>query len=256
MTTNAVWTRSLSAGLSFAACAIAAFLLSATGCGDDDDVPPSVLDAGTDLGSAEADAGTAADASTVPDDGAVPVEVRLTFTLPNVEPFYTRTSAVFQLVATGGRIDEIELWRDGAIFGVLAAPFTYSWDASLEPEGTYVFEARGFRAGLQVASATRTVISDRTAPRIVRNEPTLGTAYALDRAVEVEFSEPLLPSTVSALSASLDVTPRHWRRPQTCPRTDARSRSFRLRTRRFQRRHRSGLPSISPTSRAMRCASR
>ncbi len=127
-----------------------------------------------------------------PDD----TDLRVTLTSP-VGTVHVAGSITVQ-VAVEGTPDLVRLLRDGEAFVTLSPPYTYVWDTSAEPEGSYALQASARRGEVSVASEVRTVIVDRTRPTVVERRPPPGDDNVWHAApITVTFSEALLPSTVA-----------------------------------------------------------
>jgi hypothetical protein len=130
--------------------------------------------------------------------GALPT-VRLTS--PSI--FTTYTNATVHLTAA---IDPpldlpIVLWLDGTIpLTTLASPSdTFDWDTRGVSEGPHTIVAEVVFSRDSARSAAKTILVDRTPPRVIVRTPIAGaTDVGLRAPIQVQFSEPIvLPSPVS-----------------------------------------------------------
>jgi Bacterial Ig-like domain len=124
---------------------------------------------------------------------------------PSVDAF-TKGALSIQVVVTGAP-DTVDLLKDGTVLATLAAPYSYSWDTSAEPERAYSLTARAKKAGAaDVISAAKQVTVDRTVPSLVSRVP-INNAVNVFLADEISatFSEPMLASSVTANSAQLKI---------------------------------------------------
>jgi hypothetical protein len=130
-----------------------------------------------------------------------PVQIALT---PAMTTYTNKTVSVQVQVTPGDRApDHIQLLRNDQTWMTLSAPFTFPWDTTAEPEGTYKIIASASVAGDVVNSNTITIVVDRTAPTVVLHPLNAATNVALSDPVELVFSEAIDPSTVSATSVKL-----------------------------------------------------
>jgi hypothetical protein len=129
----------------------------------------------------------------------------LTVTLTSpVSDVYTRGIVSVQVDVAGGTPDTVELLKDSDVLATLAPPYQYSWDTTGTPEGRYALTARAKKGGQAFSSAGRMVVVDRTSPRIVSRSPAPGSDnVSVHDPIIVEFSEPILPSSVTSSSVSL-----------------------------------------------------
>jgi hypothetical protein len=102
--------------------------------------------------------------------------------------------------------DTVVVLAGTRVLATLTAPYTYTWDAYQEPEGTYAVSARATVGGRSFGSPAVTVVVDRTAPTVVSRSPVPGATGVVLRGLSIEavFSEPLLASTV--VPGSVEVT--------------------------------------------------
>lgn len=130
-------------------------------------------------------------------------DLRVTVTSPSGTA-YIADSITIQ-VDVEGAPDQVRLLRDGEAFVTLSPPYTYVWDTTAEPEGSYALQASARRGEVTVESEARTVIVDRTRPTVVDRRPRPGDANVWYEApITVTFSEALLPSTVSSGTVVLE----------------------------------------------------
>ncbi len=123
-------------------------------------------------------------------------DLRASLTSPS-DTAYVAGSITVQ-VDVEGDPDVVRLLRDGEAFVTLSPPYTYVWDTTAEPEGSYALQARAQRGAITVESDARTVIVDRTRPTVVERRPRPADANVWHaEPITVTFSEALLASTVS-----------------------------------------------------------
>jgi hypothetical protein len=89
----------------------------------------------------------------------------------------------------------------------IGAPFSFMWDTTNDPEGSYQVTARAHFGGGVATSAPVTIVVDRTPPTIATQIPSSNaTNVDLTVPIQVTFSEPLLPATVTSSTVQLSVT--------------------------------------------------
>jgi hypothetical protein len=97
----------------------------------------------------------------------------------------------------------IQLTRNDQPWMTLSSPFTFLWDTAAETEGTYNIIASASVGGDVINSNTITVVVDRTPPTVTLHPLNGASNVALSDPVQLAFSEPIDPSTVSATSVTL-----------------------------------------------------
>ena len=123
-------------------------------------------------------------------------DLRVTLTSPSGSAYVAGSITV--QVDVEGDPDVVRLLRDGEAFVTLNPPYTYVWDTTSEPEGSYALQASARRGEVTVESDARTVIVDRTRPTVDERRPRPGDTNVWHaEPITVTFSEALLPSTVA-----------------------------------------------------------
>ena len=123
-------------------------------------------------------------------------KLTVTLTSPTAD-VHTRGAVTVQL-AVSEQAEKVELLRDGTLLAVLTPPYTYAWDTAGASEGTYSLSGRATCGGKTVDSQPRAVSVDRTPPSVAARLPQPGAQQVAVRdTFRVEFSEPLLPSSVN-----------------------------------------------------------
>jgi hypothetical protein len=112
-------------------------------------------------------------------------------------PAFTRGPAVPVRVNAPADVERVDLGLDGVVIGELLPPYEYTWRTDAVPEGAYAFEARALRGGAQALSPPVTVVLDRTPPTVARIFPAPGADAWVRTPVEITFSEPIAPASVS-----------------------------------------------------------
>lgn len=120
------------------------------------------------------------------------------------EPVTTRGTVQVSL-SVSGQADTVEVLRDGVVLATLAAPYTYAWDTTSVLEGGHELQGRATCGTTRVTSAVQTVVVDRTPPALTGRTPGPDAEAAAGSAIRLDFSEPLLPSSVTASSVVLTV---------------------------------------------------
>jgi hypothetical protein len=153
-------------------------------------------DAGVDAGDVadvgDGDAGADADAG----GGG------LFISAPTSSPTYTNARVTVQ-VSFDSRTTppaQVSLFKDDTKLTDLLAPFSFEWDTTREPEGSYSLTARAQLGGPLVTSAPVTIIVDRTPPTVVLGSraPAPGaTEVVLAQPIQVAFSEPIVATSAS-----------------------------------------------------------
>lgn len=150
-----------------------------------------------------ADSGALPDASTsdsgTPDSGTAPLTVTLV-----MSKSVTNSDVQVSGQVTGTTPDEVELLVDGVAVATLAPPYELRWSAQALDEGSHVLSLRASLGGRRFTSELRTLIVDRTPPRLVTQSPQAGAQYvSVHQAIQATFSEPVDPTSVSAESVKL-----------------------------------------------------
>lgn len=151
------------------------------------------------------DAGIRPDASVsdagIPDSGSPDSGTPdLTLTLVTSRAI-TNSDVQIRATVTGAAPDEVELLVDGVAVATLFPPYELRWNAQSLEEGPHELSARVTLGGRTFVSEARTLVVDRTKPRIVSRIPLTGArTVSVHQTIRATFSEPLDPSTVHAES--------------------------------------------------------
>ncbi|MFP2904524.1 Ig-like domain-containing protein [Pyxidicoccus sp. 3LFB2] len=133
---------------------------------------------------------------------APPLEVRLAS--PGDATHHTNGDVPVQVVVSGGEAEKVELLLGEEVLASLSPPYSYTWSTQGVPEGRYSLVARAWRKEEGFTSAARAVVVDRSPPRVVARLPAPGAQDVSVRApIRIEFSEPLLASSVTEASFSV-----------------------------------------------------
>ncbi len=206
--------------------ALAALSLQACGANDSGSVQLGPLDAGAsndtmpiDAGPKDpSDAAVEADAAPPEEEDASHSDLTEAVTVSIDDPSGpAATNSTIQLsVSVTGEPASVDLVAafDGeeiVIAADLATPYTFTWDTSSLPEGTYDVVARArMDYDLFEQSEARAVRVDRTAPTVAGQTPEAGsTRAATSLGVFIRFDEPIDPDSVTrgAATVTLDGRP-------------------------------------------------
>ena len=122
------------------------------------------------------------------------------------ETTYTNETVDISVEVTKGTPETVELFAGDELLATLQSPYTFRWDTTTKPEGTYTLTAKAWRGEQSFASDARTVVVDRTPPRVARRTPGPGAQDASVRQpIRVTFSEPLSPTSVSEATVHLSM---------------------------------------------------
>jgi hypothetical protein len=119
---------------------------------------------------------------------------------------YTNAKIAIQVTAMPANNPpaEVQIRKNGATLVTVPPPFSYSWDTSVEAEGSYQIDAVADVGGQTITSAPVTIWVDRTPPAIDSRTPAQNaTNVALSDPIQVVFKEALDPSSVSPAAISL-----------------------------------------------------
>ncbi|QSQ22544.1 Ig-like domain-containing protein [Pyxidicoccus parkwayensis] len=119
-------------------------------------------------------------------------------------PVTTRGTVQVSLAVTG-KVDTVEVLRDGLVLATVAAPYSYTWDTTSVLEGTHEVQGRATCGTTRVTSDVQTVMVDRTPPAVTGRTPSPDAEVAAGSGIRVDFSESVLPSTVTSDSLMLKV---------------------------------------------------
>jgi hypothetical protein len=138
-----------------------------------------------------------------PDAGVADLSVRL---LAPMGTAYTNGAVDVSVEVANGVPEAVELLAGDELLATLTAPYTYRWDTTSKPEGSYTLTARARRGAQTFTSEARTVVVDRTPPQVVSRTPAPGAQAVSVRApIQVTFSEPLEPASLSDATVRLSM---------------------------------------------------
>ncbi|NOK17539.1 Ig-like domain-containing protein [Corallococcus carmarthensis] len=114
------------------------------------------------------------------------------------------STARLQVQLTGAAPDRVELLVDGAPVTTLDAPYSLTWETWRVSEGAHVLVVRALRNEHVFLSAERTVVVDRTRPRMIAQVPVISASnVAVRTPIQATFSEPLDGASVNGQSIQL-----------------------------------------------------
>ncbi len=118
---------------------------------------------------------------------------------PAQDKVYVNGALALSVSVEGGTADSLEFLKGGTVLTQLtASPYQFTWDTTQEAEGTYQIVARAKRGNSMFTSTVLSVVVDRTAPTVASRMPLPGaTSVSVKTTIEVFFSEPLKPSSVT-----------------------------------------------------------
>jgi hypothetical protein len=139
------------------------------------------------------------------DAGTQPSDLTVTLTSPT-GTFYANNSVSISVDVRGGTADEVRIFKNSEELAILAPPYTYTWNTSTVPEGSYTLTARATQAGRTYASAPTTVIVDHTNLQVSSRSPAPGlTNVAYGTPIQVSFSKPVKATTINDTTVSFSV---------------------------------------------------
>ncbi len=107
-----------------------------------------------------------------------------------------------QVVLEGGTADRVALFLDDSLLVELDESMRYSWVTKTVPEASYQLKAKAFLGGEVFESEAKTIIIDKTPPKLVKVEPEFGEDYWLTKPIRFYFSEPITQASVDAVNLS------------------------------------------------------
>jgi len=107
---------------------------------------------------------------------------------------YTNGAVGLSVEVTNGTPEAVELFVGDELLATLPSPYTFTWDTTSKPEGTYTLKAKARRGAQTFTSEGRDVVVDRTPPQVVLRTPSPGAQdVSVHQSIQVAFSEPLAP---------------------------------------------------------------
>jgi hypothetical protein len=121
------------------------------------------------------------------------------------ETAYTNGTVSVEILVQGNA-ESLDFLVDDKVKAHLGAGRSYAWDTTSVAEGSHKISARASFAGTPFDSAPRTVVVDRTAPKVKARTPTPNDDQVfIGEAITATFSEPLDPNSVIAGNVTLTV---------------------------------------------------
>ncbi|WP_434346486.1 Ig-like domain-containing protein [Myxococcus virescens] len=117
----------------------------------------------------------------------------------------TNSDVIVRVSVTELVPEAVELWVDGVSVASLAPPlFEIRWNTQVLAEGPHSLTARASLGGRVYESEVRTLMVDRTPPRVVTQRPRSGDkGVSVHALIQAAFSEAVEPTTVTAESVRL-----------------------------------------------------
>ncbi|HVT07753.1 MAG TPA: Ig-like domain-containing protein [Polyangia bacterium] len=134
-------------------------------------------------------------------DAGVP---SLDFAQPAAQVVYTNGAVGVQIVTSVPPPTTVDVRVDGAARVQLSSPFAGALPTATLAEGQHTLDCHATFAGVEVACRPRTLIVDRTPPRIIGTTPFQYAYAAAAQPISATFSEPMAPGSVT--TATLQVT--------------------------------------------------
>jgi hypothetical protein len=134
-------------------------------------------------------------------DAGVPY---LDFAQPAAQVVYTNGAVGVQIVTSVPPPSTVDVRVDGATRVQLSSPFTGSLPTVTLSEGQHTLDCHASVAGVDLACTPRTLIVDRTPPKIIGTTPFQYEYAAAAEPISATFSEPMDPGSVTL--ATLQVT--------------------------------------------------
>jgi Bacterial Ig-like domain/Bacterial Ig domain len=139
------------------------------------------------------------------DAGTQPGDLTVAITAPT-GTFYANSSVSISVDVRGGTPELVQLFKNSEELATLSSPYTYTWNTSTVPEGSYTLTARATRSGRTYSSAATTVIVDHTNLQVSSRSPAPGsTNVAYNTPIRVVFSKPVKATTLSDTTVSFSV---------------------------------------------------
>ena len=131
---------------------------------------------------------------------------------------YTNGAVDVRVEVTNGTPDAVELFAGDELQATLTSPYTFTWDTTAKPEGTYALKVKARRGAQTFVSEAREVVVDRTPPLMLQRQPSPGAQQvSVHEPILVTFSEPIDPTAVTDSRVHLLLqtggSPSSWPRP-------------------------------------------
>lgn len=119
---------------------------------------------------------------------------------------YTNGTVDVSVEVTNGAPETVELFAGDELLATLTPPYTFRWDTTTKPEGTYTLTAEARRGPQNFTSEAREVVVDRTPPQVLLVTPESGASgVKASHPIQAVFSEALDPASTSNSSVRMKV---------------------------------------------------
>ncbi|MFL5305147.1 MAG: Ig-like domain-containing protein [Polyangia bacterium] len=119
------------------------------------------------------------------------------FAQPAAQVVYTNGAVRVQIVTSAPPPSMVDVRVDGARLIQLSSPFTGSLPTAGLSEGQHTLDCRASFAGVERACTPRTLIVDRTPPKIIGTTPFQYAYAAVAAPISATFTEPMDPGSVT-----------------------------------------------------------
>lgn len=117
---------------------------------------------------------------------------------------YTNGAIDVSVEVTNGTPDAVDLFAGDELLATQTGPYTYHWDTTTKPEGSYTLTAKARRGAQSFASEAREVVVDRTPPEVTLRTPSPGAqGVSVRQPIRVTFSEPIEAASLSDATVHL-----------------------------------------------------
>jgi hypothetical protein len=117
---------------------------------------------------------------------------------------YTNGAVDVSVEVTNGTPEMVELFAGDELIATLPSPYTFRWDTTKGPEGTYTLTAKARRGPQSFTSEAREVVIDRTPPQVISRTPAPGEQYvSVRQPIQAVFSEVVKRNSVTSSSVRL-----------------------------------------------------
>ncbi|MFL5348931.1 MAG: Ig-like domain-containing protein [Hyalangium sp.] len=117
---------------------------------------------------------------------------------------YTNRAVEVSVEVTNGTPEAVDVFAGDELLATLTGPYTFHWDTTAKPEGSYTLRATARRGTQTFTSETREVVVDRTPPQVVLRTPSPGAQdVSVRQAIRMTFSEPINAGSLSDTTVHL-----------------------------------------------------
>jgi Bacterial Ig-like domain/Bacterial Ig domain len=120
------------------------------------------------------------------------------------EKTYTNGAVDVSVEVTNGTPEAVDLFAGDELLATLTGPYSYHWNTTTKPEGSYTLTAKARRGTQSFSSEAREVVVDRTPPQVTFRTPSPGAQdVSVRQPIRVTFSEPIDPASLSDTTVHL-----------------------------------------------------